>query len=117
MIVLLALALQATAPLHALDAGWKGAKTCVLLQDNAAVREFKCTFAPGEGHERHFHNAHFGYILEGGKMRISDAGGVREQETPAGATWWSDGVAWHEALNIGDTTTSYIIIEPKEMRK
>jgi hypothetical protein len=38
---------------------------------------------------------------------------VREQETPAGATWKSDGIAWHEALNIGDTTAVYIIVEDK----
>ncbi|MEO0696551.1 MAG: cupin domain-containing protein [Pseudomonadota bacterium] len=98
---------------HAADAGWKGEETCELLQDNDYVRAFKCTFKPGQGHERHYHNAHFGYILEGGKMEITDEGGTREQETPAGVSWWSNGVDWHEPVNIGDTTTSYIIIEPK----
>ncbi len=97
-----------------LEAGWDGEDVCELLRENESVRALRCTFAPGVGHERHYHAAHFGYIIEGGTMRITDANGTREQETPAGATWWSDGFAWHEALNIGETTTVYIIVEPKQ---
>lgn len=102
---------------HALDAGWNGEKTCELLQGTEEMRMFKCVFAPGEGHERHYHPPHVGYIIEGGVMRITDETGVREQETPAGASWSSDGVNWHEAVNIGATTTSYVIIEPKGARQ
>ncbi|WP_425409447.1 cupin domain-containing protein [Hyphococcus sp.] len=96
-----------------LKAGWQDEQVCALLQETDDVRALRCTFAPGVGHERHFHAPHFGYILEGGTMQITDVSGTREQETPAGATWVSDGVDWHEALNIGDTTTVYIIVEPK----
>lgn len=117
MIAALYMLIQAGALPHALDAGWEGEKTCVLQHENERVRAFKCTFASGQGHERHWHAAHFGYITEGGMMRITDASGTREQETPAGASWWSDGVVWHEALNIGETQTSYIIVEPKEAGK
>ena len=100
-----------------LEAGWEGEQVCELLQETDKVRALKCTFPPGVGHERHFHAPHFGYILEGGTMRIKDANGTREQETPAGASWTSDGVDWHEAVNIGDTTTVYIIVEPKNASK
>jgi hypothetical protein len=65
------------------------------------------------GHERHFHRPHFGYVLTGGTMRIEDAEGVETVETRAGATWSSDEVTVHEVLNVGDTTTSYLIVEPK----
>ncbi|MFZ5617275.1 MAG: cupin domain-containing protein [Pseudomonadota bacterium] len=99
-----------------LEAGWKGEKICEALQETKSFRALKCTFAPGMGHERHFHAPHFGYILEGGKMRITDKNGTREQETPAGGSWKSDGIDWHEALNIGDTTAVYIIVEPKEAK-
>ena len=105
--------LQATALPEAIDAGWEGEKVCELLRENDDMRAMRCTFRPGVGHERHTHPPHFGYIIEGGLMQITDADGMREQETPAGASWWSDGVAWHEALNIGETTTVYIIVEPK----
>jgi len=99
---------------HALDAGWKGEKTCALLDDNAAMRAFRCVFAPGAGHERHFHPRHWGYVVEGGSMRVTDGKGVRDLKMKAGDSWWSDGVEWHEALNIGDTTAIYVIVEPKD---
>ncbi len=115
--LLLSLLLQAVALPDSLPdpltAGWEGEKVCEVLQENDSLRALRCTFPPGAGHERHFHAPHFGYILEGGTMRIKDASGTREQETPAGASWTSDGVDWHEAVNIGDTTTVYIIVEPK----
>ena len=96
-----------------LEAGWADKKVCEVLQESDKFRALKCAFAPGEGHERHFHAPHFGYVVAGGKMRITDKAGVREQEITTGASWKSDGVDWHEALNIGDTTAVYIIVEPK----
>lgn len=114
MIAELVLLMQAAADLpHAINAGWKGEKVCELLFENEDTRVARCTFAPGVGHERHYHPPHYGYILKGGTMRITDADGTREQETPDNASWWSSGVEWHEAVNIGDTTTVYLIFEPK----
>ncbi len=102
------------APLpHALDAGWKGEKTCEPLDDTREIKTFRCVFGPGVGHERHFHPRHWGYVVAGGTMRITDAKGVREVTLKSGDTWWSDGVLWHEAVNIGDTTAIYVIVEPK----
>ncbi len=100
-----------------LEAGWRGEKVCEGLFENDHIRVARCTFASGVGHERHFHPPHFGYILQGGVMRITDKAGTREQPTPMGATWWSDGIDWHETVNIGDTTTVYIIVEPKSALK
>ena len=95
------------------EAGWKGENVCEVLHENEQARAMRCVFPPGGGHERHYHPAHFGYILEGGTMRITDKTGTREQVTPAGASWWSNGVEWHEVVNIGDTTAVYVIVEPK----
>jgi quercetin dioxygenase-like cupin family protein len=97
----------------ALDAGWKGQKVCELLFENATVRTARCTFPPGVGHERHFHPAHWGYILESATMRITTADGTVDRDLKAGNSWWSDGIAWHEAVNIGTTTGVYLIVEPK----
>jgi quercetin dioxygenase-like cupin family protein len=99
-----------------LAAGWKGETVCEILQENEKFRALKCTFAPGAGHERHYHASHFGYILEGGKMRITDKTGVVERDLASGGSWKSDGVEWHEAVNIGDTTAIYVIVEPKEAK-
>jgi len=111
-VIELLLMAQAALP-HAIDAGWQGQETCEQLQETDALLAFKCTFPPGVGHEKHFHPAHIGYVAEGGTMRITDDQGTREQVIPAGASWQSAGVPWHVAVNIGDTTTSYVIVEPK----
>jgi quercetin dioxygenase-like cupin family protein len=96
-----------------LEAGWKGKKVCDVLQDNADVRVLRCTFPPGVGHEKHFHAPHFGYAIKGGKAHIKDASGERDATTPDGYSWWTPGYTIHENQNIGDTTTIYLIIEPK----
>jgi quercetin dioxygenase-like cupin family protein len=99
---------------QAFDAGWKGEKTCELLYEVQTVRVGRCTFAPGVGHEKHFHNPHFGYVLQGGTMQITDAMGVVEaRKSVTGDSWSTSEITVHAGLNIGDTTTSYLIVEPK----
>lgn len=100
----------------AFDAKWHGKTVCEPLFENAAMRAARCTFPPGGGHERHFHPPHWGYIIEGGTMRITDASGTKIRELKSGTSWWSDGIAWHEAVNVGTTTSVYIIVEPKAGR-
>jgi len=95
------------------DAKWHGQTVCEPLFENAAMRAARCTFPPGGGHDRHFHPPHWGYIIAGGTMRITDANGTRVRDLKSGSTWWSDGIAWHEAVNVGTTTSVYIIVEPK----
>lgn len=96
-----------------LAAGWKGQPVCEKLHEDADHRILRCTFPPAAGHERHFHGKHFGYALSGGRMRITDADGTREIDIEPGSSFASDGVAWHEGLNVGDTTLLYLLIEPK----
>ncbi len=96
---------------HAFDAGWKGQKTCEVLFEDESMRVGRCVFPPGVGHEKHYHNPHFGYVLEGSVMRISDNDGVREITIRNDAHWSSPMVTVHEALNTGETTGSYLIIE------
>ncbi|MCH7980553.1 MAG: cupin domain-containing protein [Proteobacteria bacterium] len=94
-----------------LAAGWNGEQICELLHEDAHQRILRCTFPPGVGHEKHFHKAHFGYVLAGGKMRIVDDSGEREVDLQADYSWTSDGVSWHEVLNVGETTSVYLIVE------
>ena len=96
-----------------LEAGWKGVPVCELLHEDSDQRILRCTFPPSVGHERHFHGRHFGYAIAGGRMRITDSGGTREVELATGSSFASDGVAWHEVLNIGSSTVVFLIIEPK----
>jgi len=94
-------------------AGWQGASVCEVLHDDATLRVFRCTFPPGVGHERHFHAAHFGYALTGGVMRITDERGTRTVTLEAGSSFYSEGVVWHVGLNVGETTDTYLMMEPK----
>ncbi len=94
-------------------AGWQGESVCEVLREDAELRIFRCTFPPGVGHERHFHPRHFGYALSGGTMRITSDAGTREVTLETGSYFFSEGIAWHEGLNVGDTTVSYLMIEPK----
>ena len=99
---------------QAFDAGWHGKKTCELMYETEEVRVGRCIFPPGVGHEKHFHYPHYGYVLEGGTLSITDAqGGVRKAQTVTGSDWSTDTITVHSALNVGDSTTSYIIVEPK----
>ena len=103
------------APLpRALCAGWEGKPVCELLQEDEHVRIVRCTFAPGVGHERHYHPPHVGYVLEGNSvMRITTASGVVDRPVRAGTSFSSDTALEHAALNVGDETTRYLIIEKK----
>lgn len=106
-----------TAPLpNAFEAGWKGEKVCETLFENEQMRSARCTFPPGVGHERHFHPPHWGYIVEGTTMRITTEAGTTDRVLKSGTNWWSAGIVWHEAINIGTTTGVYIIIEPKQAK-
>lgn len=98
----------------ALCAGWQGETTCELLSEDAQVRVLRCTFPPGVGHEPHYHPPHFGYVLEGaGQMRNTRSDGVSEPRLAAGAFFSSDVEVRHTALNIGDQTLRYLIVEKK----
>ena len=96
-----------------LEAGWEGKAVCEVMEDNKELRVLKCTFKPGVGHERHYHNPHYGYTLAGGKFRITDTTGTREVDIPIGYNFNNDRIEWHEALNIGETTAVFLIMEYK----
>ena len=96
-----------------LEAGWNGLPVCERLHEDTDHRILRCTFPPSVGHERHFHKPHFGYAIAGGRVRITDADGTREVNLTTGSSFASDGVAWHEIVNVGETTVIYLIIEPK----
>ena len=96
-----------------LAAGWRGQPVCVKLHETTEVRVLRCTFPPGVGHERHFHPRHFGYALAGGTMEILDQNGTRRVDITAGSYFSSEGIDWHEVLNVGDTVVQYLMIEPR----
>lgn len=78
------------------------------------IRVLRCTFAPGVGHERHYHPPHVGFVLEGESvMRITTEQGVVERPVRAGTSFTNETEVRHAALNVGAQTTRYLIIEKK----
>jgi len=96
-----------------LEAGWKGESVCEVIENNDKIRILKCSFEPGVGHEEHYHNPHVGYTLSGGKFRITDNTGTREVNVPTGYVFSKNTITSHTVLNIGDNTSTYLIIEYK----
>ena len=95
----------------ALEAGWNGERVCELRHQTDTHRVLRCTFPPGVGHERHYHPAHYGYALSGGTMQLTSESGTRTATLETGSDYSSDGTEWHEVVNVGDTTVTYLIVE------
>lgn len=116
-VAMLLMTVMGCKPLHKLpdplEAGWSNQAVCEVLQENKQIRVLKCTFPPGVGHERHYHEAHFGYTLAGSRFRITDSKGTREVDVPTGYNYYNEGIDWHEVLNIGDSVAVFLIIEPR----
>lgn len=96
-----------------LAAGWNGEAVCEVLEENDKLRTLKCSFAPGVGHEKHYHPPHFGYTLVGSTFRITDDKGTREVKVKTGTHFSKETETWHEVVNIGDITAVFLIMEPK----
>lgn len=96
-----------------LQAGWNNTAVCEVMVDNEEMRVLKCTFAPGVGHDKHYHSSHYAYAISGSRFRIEDENGVREVDFPTGSNYYSEGVKWHQVLNIGDSTAVVLIVESK----
>jgi len=95
------------------QAGWNGEKVCEVLEDNDYLRVLKCTFPAGVGHEKHYHEPHFGYALVGGTFKLEEVTGIREVSFPTGYSWSKDEVSEHQVLNVGDSASVFLIIEYK----
>lgn len=80
------------------EAGWNGKKVYEVLEDNDELRVLKCTFPPGVGHEKHYHEPHFGYALVGGTFKIEEMSGIREVSFPNGYSWSKDIVSEHQVF-------------------
>ena len=46
-------------------------------------------------------------------MRITNDVSTREVALKTGSYFSSEGIEWHEVLNVGDTEVSYLMIELK----
>lgn len=95
------------------EAGWQGERMCEISHEDDKNRILLCIFPPGTGHERHMHGPTYNYILEGARLIITDENGEQELTLETGLGYFSEGVTWHEAVNIGQNTFRVLLIEQK----
>lgn len=87
---------------------------CTFENDHARLCEV--TFAPGQKIATHSHPQHMVYVLQPGKLRITQVGGE-----PADAEFTTGQVAWlgaetHYAENIGATQLKALVIEFRDLK-
>ena len=97
----------------ALSVEWQGQKPCEKLFEDAQVRIARCIFPPGAVHFLRFYPGYFSYMLSSGKGLLAESKGTRRIDIRADTYESNQLIAWHELINIGDTTLRYLVVERK----
>ena len=92
---------------------WQDQKPCERLFEDAQIRISRCIFPPGAVHFLRFYPGYLSYILSGGKGLIAESKGTRQINLRADTFTSNQPIAWHELINIGDTTLRYLVVERK----
>ena len=96
-----------------IEAGWQGKPVCEVLYEDDKIRTGTCTYPPGVGQDRHTHGPYFSYVVSGGTLRVTSQSGTRESTSITGNSGKSNGVKWHELVNVGETTIKFLFVEQK----
>ena len=87
-----------------------------VLLENEAVKVMKVTFAPGQEDNMHDHYPFTGYLLDGGKARVTMPDGkVNEREFPSGFIAHNGNGVRQKVKNIGLNYMNIILIEHKNL--
>lgn len=88
-----------------------------VVLDNEKVRVIQVEFAPGEVAPWHHHPAHVVYVLQGGKLEITDKGKkAQAMDLDDGNAMYMPAVT-HMAKNVGTTTIKLLVTEMKPAHK
>jgi quercetin dioxygenase-like cupin family protein len=84
-----------------------------LAFENDRVRVLEATFKPGAKTGEHSHPDHFVYVIKGGKMKITKAGGEAQIiDVKPGQVIWIPAET-HVGENIGPSTVKIVVTELK----
>ena len=85
-----------------------------LLKDTMGMRMLLVTFKPGEETAWHSHPDHMVYVVDGGKIEITDKGSQPQtMELKAGDAIALPAVT-HKAKNVGGTTLKLVVYEKRK---
>jgi beta-alanine degradation protein BauB len=88
-----------------------------VVLDNEKVRVIQVEFAPGEVAPWHNHPNHVAYVLQGGKLEITDKGKeAMVMDLNDGDAMYLPAVT-HMAKNVGTTTIKILVTEIKPAHK
>lgn len=96
-----------------IEAGWKGEPVCEVLYEDEQIRTGTCTYPPGVGQDRHTHGPYFTYVVSGGTLEVTSERGTFQSTSITGNSGKSNGVNWHELVNVGETTIKFLFVETK----
>jgi quercetin dioxygenase-like cupin family protein len=107
-----AVAVALTVSAHAQDPLVVGPDIYKLKFENERVRVLEVTFAPGASIAGHSHPDHMAYVIEPGKISITNAEGEKVIDLVVGQTVWIPAET-HSAKNLGTTTIKLVVVEIK----
>lgn len=85
-----------------------------VLMENEKVRVLEATIRPGVKVPLHSHPDHLAYILSGGTMSFTGAGGQKNDITAkVGETLWMPEES-HSSVNTGNSEVRVLIVELKD---
>lgn len=88
-----------------------------VVLDNEKVRVMQVEFAPGDVAPWHHHPSHVAYVLQGGKLEITDKGKeAKVMDLNEGDAMFLPAVT-HMAKNVGTTTIKLVVTEIKPVHK
>lgn len=115
LLAVTSLALAAEQPEHIDPVSVSPGKYRVLLE-NEHVRVLEYRIEPGQKEEWHTHPPKVSYIVSGGALRITTAGGESFVVTEnADNATWMNAVDLHFGENVGKTTLRIVLIEIKSL--
>lgn len=85
-----------------------------LLLENDQVRVLQYTLLPGALDHWHTHPPRIGYLLSGGKIRVTKADASHENyDEKTGEIYWGDFSPLHDTYNFGTTPYVALLVEVK----
>lgn len=85
-----------------------------LLLENDQVRVLRYTLLPGALDHWHTHPPRVGYVLSGGKIRVTEADGSHQDyDEKMGDIYWAQFSPLHDTRNLGATPFVALLVEVK----
>ncbi|MDQ3142157.1 MAG: cupin domain-containing protein [Bacteroidota bacterium] len=102
---------------QAQEAGTAAKNIYKLLADTLGVKMYEIVFKPGDVAPFHTHPDHCIYVLEGGKLEVTDVSGTKIILDGKPGMAMIGGPESHSAVNIGKTKFRAIVVEVYRPRK